>query len=261
MPRQRRHKKRTRRPASFPGLYKAVSVLAIAGAVVVACLVFFRVGDIVVQGNTRYTDREIIQVAGVELGDNLFTIRGSKVSRQLQSKLPYVRTVSVRSALPGTVIITITEADAAAAVGQDGRWWLLDSQCKLLEETTGPQGHATVTGLTPVAPAVGTYLATGEETAQRLSDLREFLAAMEEHGLLEGLNSVDLSEDYRITFVYGGRLTVHLSPTLDKGMSYWLRRFGAALEHPSVMENLDYTVEIMDSQRVRFIPDQEKQGS
>ncbi len=38
-------------------------------------------------------------------------------------------------------------------------------------------------------------------------------------------------------------------------MSYWLRRFGAAVADPRLNANQDYTVEIMDEERLRFIPD------
>lgn len=254
MPKQRRHKARRRPRGRFPGLYKAVSAVLIAAAVVAACAVFFRVGDIQVTGNSRYTAQEIIDVAGVERGDNLFTLSAAGISRELQNRLPYIRAVSVRRLLPDTLSITVTEGKAVAAVAQGSKWWLMDGDGKLLEEGTSPGACATVTGVTPLAPAIGTHLAAGEEQAGRVENLRVLLAALGENGLLDDLNSVELSEDYRLTFVCRERFTVHISPTLEKGMEYWLKRFAAALNDPNVAENQDYTVEIMDDQRLRFIP-------
>ena len=252
----RRHSAKKRRRGRHPGLYKALSAVLILAAVVAACLIFFRVSQIEVQGNSRYTAQEIIDIAGVKTGDNLFTVSSARISRELQSHLPYIQTVSVRRGLPNTLTITVTESKALAAVPNEGVWWLLDADGKLLEKASAPGDCATVTGVTPLAPAVGTYLAGGEEEERRVVWLKELLTGLEENGLADRLDIVDLSEDYRLTFVLDGRFTIHISPTLEKGMDYWLRRLPTYLNHDSVRRNPNqsYTVEIMDDTRVRFIP-------
>lgn len=251
---QRRQKRRKRARGSHPGLYKVLSVLLILAAVGVACVIFFRVDSIEVTGNQRYTAQEIIDIAGVERGDNLFAVQAASLSRQVQSRLPYIRTVSVRRVLPDRLIIAVTEGKAVAAIAQEGRWWLLDEDGKLLEQVASPGSCAKVTGVIPLAPAVGTYLAGGEDQTLRVERLKELLGALEENGLADKLWSVDLSEDYQLTFTLEGRFTVHISPTLERGLSYWLKRLGVALQDPKVSENQNYTVEIMDDQRIRFIP-------
>lgn len=231
-----------------------LSTVLILGAVAAACAVFFRVGDITVQGNSRYTAQEIIDVAGVKTGENLFTLNASAVSRRLRSKLPYIRDVSVKRLLPDTVSITVTEGRAVAAVAQEGQWWLIDADCKLLERTRTTGGLPAVSGIDPLVPAEGTYLAAGEEQSHRVDRLEELLAALSENGLLDKLGGVDLTEDYRVTFLYDQRFTVHLAPVSEAGMAYWLRRFAAAVADPRVDANQNYTVEIMDEERLRFIP-------
>lgn len=253
--RRRPNSKKRRRPR-HPGLYKALSAVLILAAVAAACLIFFRVSQIEVLGNQRYSAQEITDIAGVKPGDNLFAVRGASISRELRSRLPYIRTVSVRRGLPNTLTITVTEGKALAAVAQGDSWWLLDEDGKLLEQASSPGSCAQVTGLTPLAPAVGTYLAAGEEEQQRVAWLKELLSALEENGLAQRLNSVDLSEDYRLTFVLDERFTVHISPTLEKGMGYWLQRLREYLKNEKVQKNpsQSYTVEIMDDVRARFIP-------
>ena len=68
MARQRRHSRPSRRRGRFGGLYKALSVLMITAAIIVACVVFFRVNAIQVEGNVRYTPEEIIDASGIEWG-------------------------------------------------------------------------------------------------------------------------------------------------------------------------------------------------
>lgn len=261
MPQQRRHKTKRRSRGRFPGLYKAVSAVLILAAVMVACAVFFRVETIEVVGNAHYTAQEIIDVTGVETGDNLFTLDRARLAREIQSRLPYVQTVSIRRALPDSLVISVTEGEAVAAISHAGRWWLLDSTGKLLEETSNPGGHAAITGISPLAPAPGTSLATAEEQRPRLKRLRELLEALEENQLLDKLDSVDLSEDYCVTFCYDGRFDVEMSTALESpnvdqtGLGYWVHRFAAAIQKPEVAPNQRYRVEISDNETLHFIPE------
>ena len=54
---------------------------------VAACAVFFRVGEIQVTGNSRYTAQEIIDVTGVKVGDNLFLLDRARLAREIQSRV------------------------------------------------------------------------------------------------------------------------------------------------------------------------------
>lgn len=257
MAQQQRHRNaKKRRRGRHPGLYKALSAVLILGAVAAASIIFFRVSQVEVRGSSRYSAQEITDIAGVKVGDNLFAVRAGRVSQRLQSRLPYIRAVSVRRRLPNTLTITVTEGEALAAVALEGKWWLLDEDGKLLEQASSPGGAAPVTGVTPLAPAVGTYLAAGEEEKARVERLEELLGGLAKNGLARRLDSVDLTEDYRLTFSLDERFTVHISPTLEKGMEYWLQRLAEALKNEQVQKNPSqrYTVEIMDDQRARFIP-------
>lgn len=258
MAQERRHKKRRRNRARFPGLYRLVSVILILAALVAACVIFFRVEEITIQGNTRYTDQQIIEAAGIERGKNLFSVNKSRVARELLGKLPYIQSVSVRRKLPDTLSITVSEGNAAAAIAQGGKWWLVGINGKLLEEAnSAPQNCAQVIGLTPLAPAVGTYLAAEEAQAAKVENLQALLPSLAETELLERVESIDLSEDYEVVFQCDGRFTVSLSTTLEKGMDYWVRRFAAYVDAPGVAENQSYDVKIRDGE-VRFIPRKEK---
>ena len=56
MAQERRHKSRSRRRRGrFGFFYKLLSVLLVAAALTTACVVFFRVNNITVIGNSRYT--------------------------------------------------------------------------------------------------------------------------------------------------------------------------------------------------------------
>ena len=64
-------------------------------AVIFVMSVFFRVSDIQVEGNTHYTDEEIIRAIDIEEGDNLFFFDRFAALSRVFAKLPYVEEVSV----------------------------------------------------------------------------------------------------------------------------------------------------------------------
>ena len=86
---------RRRRGFSRPLIFVVVIVVAI-----LVLSLFFRVEDIQVEGNSHYTDEEIIRAIDIEEGDNLFFFdRFAAVSRVF-SKLPYIEELSLHRACP-----------------------------------------------------------------------------------------------------------------------------------------------------------------
>ena len=70
-------------------------------AMIFVMSVAFRVSDIRVEGNTHYTDQEIIQAIDIEEGDNLFFFDRFAALSRVFAKLPYVEEVSVVSVALG----------------------------------------------------------------------------------------------------------------------------------------------------------------
>ena len=87
---RRKHTKRRRGRGSFGFLYKLLSVLVICAAIIAAMTLFFRVDNIVVTGQKRYTAEEIQAASGVELGSNMYLLNKYDVVRAITGELPYI---------------------------------------------------------------------------------------------------------------------------------------------------------------------------
>lgn len=190
MAQQRRHQSRRRRRGRFSGLYRLLSVLAVAAAIIVACVVFFRVNEVTVAGNSRYTAEEIIAASGIETGDNLIALSQSRVAGAIRTQLPYVETVTVRRQLPDGVLLTVTERVAAASIEGNGSRWLISSQGKVLEQAEGQRVIA-ITGLSAVAPYAGAAVQAAEEDQATLSHVLSLLGALEEADMLSQCTGLD----------------------------------------------------------------------
>ncbi|MDE6956328.1 MAG: FtsQ-type POTRA domain-containing protein [Oscillospiraceae bacterium] len=229
MARQRRHPRSKRRRGRFRGLYKLLSILLIAAAVVLACVVFFRVNSVEVTGNVRYTAAEVIAASGIEMGDNLVVLPRSRVSAAICANLPYVESVSVKKALPDGVVLVVTERVAAASVESAEGRWLVSAQGKLLELDKGAVETIRITGLTAVGPYPGGMIQAAEGQEATLRYVGELLGELEARGLLAQCTALDCSAAtsmtldwgiYRVKLPRGGDYSYYLSLTqaaLDSG--------------------------------------------
>ena len=114
---QQQRKRRRRRSRHGPGrVYLILTCAVICAAVILALTVFFKINRVAVEGNTHYTEGEILEVVSVSTGDNLFFVKSEEVSREILDKLPYVKSVKINRKLPDTLVLSITESTPAAAV-------------------------------------------------------------------------------------------------------------------------------------------------
>ncbi len=208
--RNRRHTRRRR--GRFGGLYRLLAVLAVLAAVAAACVIFFRVNEVTVQGNARYTAQELIDASGIRTGDNLMAMSKGHIATAIRTKLPYVETVSIYRRLPDRVEIVVRERVAVASVESSGGRWLISSQGRLLEPL-GDQDVVTVVGLEARSPFGGSQMQVAEEDANTLDHVIALLTALEGAELLPGCDTLDCTaatevelkwEIYTIKFPRGG---------------------------------------------------------
>ena len=219
----RRNNRKRRSRGRFGFLYKLLSVLVILAATGTACVVFFRVSEVSVSGNTRYTEQQIISAAGVKEGDNLFLLNKYQIARKILTKLPYVDEVKIRRALPDVLAFTVTECTPVASVQDGADWWVLDAKGKLLEQGGEELAarYAGITGLTPLLPAAGSKQAVGAENSGKLRSLTQLLSALQERGMGDKVSAIDLSGTAVLTLRYDGRFTVELPMTADFPREVW----------------------------------------
>ena len=203
MARQRRHVRPRRRRGRFSGLYKVLSVMLAAAAVVLACVVFFRVNSLEVSGNVRYTAEEIIEASGIKTGDNLIGLSRSRVSASICTKLPYVENVNVKKVLPDGVVLRVSERVAAASVESAEGRWLISAQGKLLEKDPGSARVVTINGLTAAGPYPGGMIQVAGEEETTLNYVKELLTQLESHGWLEQCTVLDCSAVTSMMLDYG----------------------------------------------------------
>lgn len=207
---RKKHNRRRRR-GSFAPLYKLLCLALIMGAVAAAMAVFFKAEKIEVSGNSRYTAQQVVDVCGVEQGDNLFFMNKYEVAGRISQALPYVESVSINRKLPESLCIRVTECVCDVALEQAGGVWLLCQTGKVVDFVeVKPEGSAVVTGVTLAEPAVGGSLAAAEGSEAALVELRALMDHLRAKGMLADVQEIHLEREDCVSFRYLDRLNVEI---------------------------------------------------
>lgn len=206
------------------------TILAVVLALVLGMSVFFKVEVISVVGADVYSEWTIREQSGINEGDNLLTFGRTKASGQIIANLPYVKSARIGIKLPDTVIIEIEEEAVVYSIqDQDGVWWLINSDGKVVEQTNAQNAktHTQVLGVTLYQPQPSELGIATEEAptetdasgevvpvlvtgAQRLNAALQILQALELNDIVGDAASVDVSQLQDIILWYGTQYQVNL---------------------------------------------------
>ena len=220
-------------PASFNSRRLAIqltTILAVVLALVLGMSVFFKVEIISVVGADVYSEGTIQEWSGINIGDNLLTFGRTRACGKIIANLPYVKSARIGIKLPDTVIIEIEEEAVVYSIqDQDGVWWLINSDGKVVEQTSAQvaKTHTKVLGVTlympqPGEPGIATEEAPTETNeagevvqvlvtgSQRLNTALKILQALELNDIVGDAASVDVSQLQDIILWYGEQYQVNL---------------------------------------------------
>ena len=248
---RRRSYQRKRRQGRFSFLYRILVFVAICGAIAVALALFFKVETITVAGNSRYTAKQIVEAGGMQVGDNMFFLNKYKASEKITASLPYVETVRISRQLPNTLVVTVTECTAPAAVAQDGKLWLLSGDGKIVDEKTGDgKQYALVKGLSLLDPQVGTDIQVPEEEQSSAQLLLTLLGLLRDKNMLSDVQTIDLSDTASVVMGYLDRFDVTFR--WDADFDYKLDYLLAVVERLEVNET--GSIDMTQEGKASFIP-------
>lgn len=244
---------RKRRRGGFSFIYKLLTFVVICAAIAVALTLFFKVEDITVTGNARYTEETIIAASGIEYEDNMFLMNKYNASDAITSALPYIETVQIRRALPDGLIIAVTECSAPAAITHNGKAWLLSTQCKVVDSkpASAASQYAQVVGITLTDAAVGLPITADEASAASEELLRQLLPLLTDKNMLSDVQKIDFSDESLLTLRYLDRFDVTLRRDAD--LNYKLNYLLAVVERLEVNEK--GRIDMTQEDKASFIPE------
>ena len=239
-----REKARRRRRALLV-FYLLTILTVVTAAIVLSLTVLFQIDEIQVTGTSRYSKEEIIKACTVKTGENLFLADTGQAARTIEQKLPYIGSAKVSRRLPAKIVIAVTEAKASGAIRYGDGYIIATADDKALEKTeTIPQGCPAILGLELSSAEPGKKIVYKDENAKKI--FNELAETLERNGLTQ-INSIDLTNQFRILVEYDGRITINLG--LPSDFDYKIRFAKTILEREDMQESkgvLDLTNTVED---------------
>lgn len=249
--RKKRYRRRNRRIIIFLlyVLFVVLTVMALAAAVTI----FFKIREVRIEGESRYTPQQIIYASQIETGKNMFSFNKFSAIEGIFDECPYLDEITIRRRLPDVVTIKIKECRAVAVIRDRelGGSYVMDINGKLLEKLSYgeiPEGVCVITGVSLEKAEVGKYSSFLEKEKQK--PLFLLLNTAEKSDILKNIGEIDITENYNITLQYDGRFTVKLgtSEDLEKKLRYM-----QVLVEEKLGSGVRGTIDVSDTQTARFL--------
>ena len=263
--------------------------IGVALLVVLVLMAFLRVRNISVIGNSVYSQSEIQEASGISQGSALLLVNKTTAASRIQAQLPYVDEVRVGISLPDTVKIEVVELETAFAVAaDDGSYWLINSEGRLIEQITAKAasdylkidgvrikstavGDQAVATEAPAEPAAGEEeTEAGEEEAEDSEDSEEaqgppeapaserldvalqIVRQLGEGEEIREITSVDVASIYDLQIWYGTRFQVKLGGVSE--LSYKLDYMLAAISQLESYQTGVLDLTFQEAKKATFIP-------
>lgn len=245
--RKRRNKVLFRLSVVFLVLFLALILLYFAART------FFKVENFIINGNTQYTDEQIINACGIEQGDFMFTFASSDVERRIAKKCPYVDKVVMRREYPSSLIIEISEISAEYVTYAADKYIVFSKDLKVLEVSDDNRWEESsiLFELPPISVAI-----EGKELIFAQNDkteyITDFIKALEFYDSEYKIKKAVLTESYSIKFYCGDNHEVRLgkSDELDVKM----RTLSKLLKSDKITQTDAARIDVSNPKEPSFVP-------
>ena len=169
---------------------------------------FLAVKEIVVEGDTRYSDQQIIDASKLYVGQSLLSVNKVTAHDNLTAAFPYLETVEVSNASFYTIHIRVSEVPVMAVAACDDGWMILGDNNRALElvtEENVPENLVRIQGATFEGKEVGKSLL--DERSLRICETLIHAARRYD---LKNMTTIDLTTKTRISILLDERLQVLL---------------------------------------------------
>lgn len=194
--------------------YIMVAIIVVFASYFLSNFVFFRIDEIQVKGSTYYAAETVIAHSTVRNGDNLFRTDIDGIEERLTRLMVYADEVKVRRKLPSRLVITVKEAVPRYNLYQDGKYFLVSTSGKILENnmTAPKEDYLTVSGFEIKNTDPGAKLESEDNLKARILDeITENLEKMK----FSGVEEIDISDRTDIKLFYEGRIEIRIGSSLD----------------------------------------------
>lgn len=248
---ERRKRRRRRDPwLGFSILLKIMGACVICCAIFFAMTIFFKIQHITVTGDNPYSNEDVIDASGIEIGENTFFVNKFASIAKIYQECPYIDTIVMRRHLPSELEIAVTKCIGIAQIDYQGFPYIIDKNGKILAKKTADDTnrYITVLGCEPNSMEIGKYIDFLQKEKEKT--LLNVLLMAQKYGIIEQIENVNIDKLYNLTFEYTDRFTVVLG-SAEKMEDKFKLLLAVEDELASAEKG---TIDISDTENIRFRP-------
>lgn len=200
MGREKEHKLASR--AIFIALIVLLLIFVVA-LTVAFMLLFFPVTVIEVEGESRYSYSEVIEMSDIGLGDRLYYVDKEGAENRLLSAFPYLKSVRVHTYFPNRVKIEIEEHDEIYLVFHESGFAYLGENFEILEiKDDAPEYDSFSEIFIDTSEHISGEV--GERCmSEEMETARELIYHIKKNGFFQYLNIISVKNKYDLYFIAG----------------------------------------------------------
>lgn len=206
--------KRRRKRGNFVIYYVLLALLAFIIFAILSVTVLFNAEGIVVEGETIYTDEEIIEVSGFKGDENLIRLSTLGVDKRILKELVSLDSAEVKKEFfPPQIKIIVTPAEPMANFYYAGKNYVISHEGRVMQIESSAADCMEVIGYQPGDNVViGDYITAANPEHDQL--IKTINAKLEEKEI-EGITKLDISDALAIEMTYDDRVVIIIGNVLQ----------------------------------------------
>ncbi len=206
--------KRRRRHGNYVIYYIMLAVVAFIIFAILSVTVLFNAEGIEVEGETVYSDEEIIEASGFKGDENLIRLSTLGVDKKILNKLVSLDSVEVKKEFfPPRIKIVVTPAEPMANFYYAGKNYVISHVGRVMQIESSAADCMEIIGYQPGDNVViGDYITAANPEHD---ELVKTINAMLEEKELDNITKLDISDSLSIKMTYDDRVVITLGNILQ----------------------------------------------
>lgn len=210
--RERKAKKRHKR-GSYVIYYITLGVISFLIFAILSVTVLFNTEHIVVEGETIYSDEEIIAASGLKGNENLVSLNTGGIPERILEALVSLDSAKVTKEFPSTIRITVEPAVPMANFYYAGKNYVISHVGRVMSIESEKANCMEVIGYQPgESVVIGDYIEAANPEQDKLISL--ISGALSEAGIAN-ITKLDISDTLSIVLTYEDRIKISIGTTLN----------------------------------------------
>ena len=230
--------------------YVMIAILAVIIFSVLSVTVLFNADRIVIEGESDYSDEQIITASGLEGTENLVRLNTAGIPERILDKLVTLDSVKVDKVFPSTIKITVERSVPMAEFYYGGKNYVISHIGRVMQIDSSKADCMQILGYKPAESVIVGGFITAEDPEQ--DKLIAEISAAVEKAEIDNITTVDISDSLSIVMTYDDRVVIHLGSILQ--IDEKMRIIRELVFNGYIADTEHVTLDVTDPTRARQRP-------